>query len=69
MQYIVLCHSCGGGGVIVGAEQIKMTRVGCDGCMLNIVNLPIVALRSHCTERIAALAVEQQPIHVVYIPS
>lgn len=69
MQYIVLCHSCGGGGVIVGAEEIKMTHVGCDGCMLNIVNLPIVALRSHCTECIAALAVEQQPIHVVYIPS
>jgi len=45
--------------VIAGAEELKMTRVGCDGCMLNTVDLPIVTLRSDCTERIAAPAVEQ----------
>lgn len=45
--------------MIAGAEEIKMIRVGCDGCMLNTVNLPIVALRSDCTERIAAPALEQ----------
>ena len=55
----MLCHSRGGGGVIAGAEEIKMTHIGCDGCMLNTVDLPIVALRSDCTERIAAPPVEQ----------